>query len=1009
MKLQTKTYTAILFLTLLTAVSGWAQTVTKRGVVYTLTDDHYEATAFDAASAETDNWNNCIVIEDAINGVPVTAVANGAFDGTVYYPCANKAQSISLGANIKSVGDFAFYLCRNVTEVSFNAEIQTIGVKALYGCNALKEATFLGNPPQVGFAAFYNVGSVAAPVQVTVPVAQLTAYLDKMEGSGESYGWASGNGCLSLRTESDGLVYQVLRGAATESSTLRIVGVGSSSLVNKGTVARPAYLIQAPSAVQGYSVSSLADGSFLSGCDENVYAIDLREVPLANLTVSRSAEHFSGINSRTLIYVPDNNSSAEDNVIIGDSPAAALQVDTLVFTPAAISNGEATYRLNGYYSLPLFGQQIGTQQVPLPIADSNSQWVWMVDFVNDTFHCYRYANNGQTVSLPTAEEMRFPAGTALSFYKDGNVSQRFTSTTAITGNTVVYAYPQATGLSLDTDTLTLSTYSNNTFSNVAQLSATLSPAKSRHEVTWSSADTQIVTVDGNGVVRAVGAGKTTVTVTSVDNPSLQATCRITVIPKISGITLSETSIVIPLSASQTDTYQLSATVQPAEAIADLVWESQDHGICTVDATGLVTAVGIGSTAVAVMPKDYSDVVAVCYVNVISSATSVWINRSSYVMRSDEQTTLQAKVLPSTAPQQVEWVSSDPAVAQVSADGVVTAVHSGTATITATSVARPELSNSCVITVVGIGTQTTIQGVTYQVTALDNGKRTVAVVHLSDSLLNQGGERKFANQINYARADFDVTEVADDAIGQLQHNTLYYIPAYIQYKGTADNVLVADENGVSCRRLVISEDDDFETSYAFTADEVVAVRTAEPLKAFTFSMPYSIESDPQTIRFYDMKEQDADTLVCYEVSRTEAYKPYIAVSSAATVDLGGQHITVAPYRRNTDVYVGEVQFMATMRHLDKGYLSGVSAFLLNDRSWQPVSDDTVIQPMTAWLATTHSPLYVKLVNGGSTAIHSIHDGVKEISRIYDLQGRPVSGVSDLPKGIYIRNGRKFVKK
>ena len=46
-----------LLMTLLSTAMLCAQTVTKRGVVYTLIGDHYEATAFDAASALADNWH----------------------------------------------------------------------------------------------------------------------------------------------------------------------------------------------------------------------------------------------------------------------------------------------------------------------------------------------------------------------------------------------------------------------------------------------------------------------------------------------------------------------------------------------------------------------------------------------------------------------------------------------------------------------------------------------------------------------------------------------------------------------------------------------------------------------------------------------------------------------------------------------------------------------------------------------------------------------------------------
>lgn len=60
--------------------------------------------------------------------------------------------------------------------------------------------------------------------------------------------------------------------------------------------------------------------------------------------------------------------------------------------------------------------------------------------------------------------------------------------------------------------------------------------------------------------------------------------------------------------------------------------------------------------------------------------------------------LAATVLPVTANQGITWTTSDPAVATVSATGLVTAVLAGSATITATSTSDPTKSDTCAVTV-----------------------------------------------------------------------------------------------------------------------------------------------------------------------------------------------------------------------------------------------------------------------------------------------------------------------
>ena len=56
-----------------------------------------------------------------------------------------------------------------------------------------------------------------------------------------------------------------------------------------------------------------------------------------------------------------------------------------------------------------------------------------------------------------------------------------------------------------------------------------------HSVTWSSSDENVATVDANGKVIAIAAGKATITVTANDGSGLTATCEVTVQKKDSGI------------------------------------------------------------------------------------------------------------------------------------------------------------------------------------------------------------------------------------------------------------------------------------------------------------------------------------------------------------------------------------------------------------------------------------------------------------------------------------------
>ncbi len=60
------------------------------------------------------------------------------------------------------------------------------------------------------------------------------------------------------------------------------------------------------------------------------------------------------------------------------------------------------------------------------------------------------------------------------------------------------------------------------------LTATVYPAKSNQGLTWKSSNTSVVTVDGNGIITGKGLGTATITATSQDDTSINATCTVTV-------------------------------------------------------------------------------------------------------------------------------------------------------------------------------------------------------------------------------------------------------------------------------------------------------------------------------------------------------------------------------------------------------------------------------------------------------------------------------------------------
>ncbi|MBR4462806.1 MAG: BspA family leucine-rich repeat surface protein [Erysipelotrichaceae bacterium] len=81
------------------------------------------------------------------------------------------------------------------------------------------------------------------------------------------------------------------------------------------------------------------------------------------------------------------------------------------------------------------------------------------------------------------------------------------------------------------------------------------------------------------------------------------------------------------------------------------------------------------------------------------ASSISLNNDSLIMKVDDSETLIATVLPEDAAfKDVAWNSSDPTIASVDQNGLVTALSTGTAIITATTTDGTDLSAQCEVTV-----------------------------------------------------------------------------------------------------------------------------------------------------------------------------------------------------------------------------------------------------------------------------------------------------------------------
>ena len=248
-------------------------------------------------------------------------------------------------------------------------------------------------------------------------------------------------------------------------------------------------------------------------------------------------------------------------------------------------------------------QQLSPVVLPEKAAKRNA-----VSYVSDNPNVVSVSEDGvaQAVGLGTAQI------TATS----GNVSCTYVITTQ----------PDSSMVATEMDiTLASSTIA---VGDTTSLSLAVLPTSAANyiDVTLSSSDPGVATVNNFGKVTGVAPGKATITATSGD---VSCSATITVVAAASSttgatqsISLNTNYVVLKPGSSKT----ITGTVSPSSSSQALTFTSQDKSIATVSANGVITGVSTGATAVIVSNGTVSSSVTVI-VNRTASASGDDTNNS----------------------------------------------------------------------------------------------------------------------------------------------------------------------------------------------------------------------------------------------------------------------------------------------------------------------------------------------------------------------------------------------
>lgn len=225
-----------------------------------------------------------------------------------------------------------------------------------------------------------------------------------------------------------------------------------------------------------------------------------------------------------------------------------------------------------------------------------------------------------------------------------------------------------------------------------RLTASLTPVDTSDELTWTSSNEEVATVE-DGVVKAVGLGEAEIVAMA---GSVTKSCPVKVYQGVNNITLDVTSHTMTIG----DFLQLTATIYPKDAeYKDVIWSSNNEDVAVIDQKGLVQAKAYGKVKITATSKD-GGLEAVCNVTVEPVAvTEVSLNAKAVTLKVGETYQLKETILPENATDQtVTWTSSNTKAATVSG-GAVTAVGTGSAVIIVKTNSGAKTA-SCTVTVQG---------------------------------------------------------------------------------------------------------------------------------------------------------------------------------------------------------------------------------------------------------------------------------------------------------------------
>lgn len=426
-----------------------------------------------------------------------------------------------------------------------------------------------------------------------------------------------------------------------------------------------------------YNQDHLVSNGWCHGTESSVYVIYMTADQLGNTTIDLSSSYtiawFNPREGGDLVEGTVARLEAGDAVHIG-APSISDDGDWV----ALLQNTDAgTNAVTGVEIVPdrltiVLGQQEQLSVAIIPATASNTQVEWSSS--DDTL--VTVDSNGMisgealgmaTITV-TTDDGAFSAEAQIEVIDDSAIS--------VTGVTLL---PEAVALGLgETQTLDAS---------VQPMDAT------NTTVFWSATPPSVVAVDTQGEVLALAEGEAVVRVVTEDG-NFAAETLVTVTDKggivIAGISVEPATAILEVG----ETLALELSIHPPNATdQEVVWSSGNPTVASVNASGEVVGLSVGTTDINVISADgnFDARTTVSVIDglpeepIVIAVTGLEVEVTQLTVFEQDKVDIAATVLPENASNKdIIWVSENTRVATVDAIGSITAQGRGETLIRATT-------------------------------------------------------------------------------------------------------------------------------------------------------------------------------------------------------------------------------------------------------------------------------------------------------------------------------------